>query len=138
MKKKWIWIVAVILVALALVFLADGKGTAFNHVLRNQEKLTEYAELCLDRPEAATRYRNWNTYRNNDYDVVLFQVSYVGFGSQSDETGFYYSPEDAAVGLGNGLEEEYSDTGVKFLGEGDNYTYVEKITDCWYWYERHW
>ena len=138
MKQKWVWIAAAIFVVLVTVFLADAKGTAVNHVLRNQEKLTEYAEICLEHPETATRYRNWNTYRMSDGGVVLFQVRYVGFGSQSDEMGFYYSPKDAVVGLGNDLEEEYSDTGVKFLGEGDNYTYVEKITDCWYWYERYW
>lgn len=138
MKRKWIWIAAVVLLVGSLAVLSDSKGMAVNHVLRNQHKLVDHAIACMEEPESADRYASWETEYRSAYDVVLFQVRYTGFGSQSDERGFYYSPQDTASGLGNDLDREPVDEGIKFYGEGDNYTYVEKITDRWYWYEMHW
>ena len=45
---------------------------------------------------------------------------------------------DVPSGIGNDLQQEWMEGGIRFLGEGDNYTYVEKLKDHWYWYERHW
>ena len=138
MKKKWLPAAVAVLLLIALVFCSDKKGMAVNHVLRNREQLTAYALQCMKQPERNTRYGSWDTQYDDKNDVVMFQVSYIGFGSQSDERGFYYSPEDLPNGLGNDLEETVVDSGLMFLGEGDNYTYGEQITDHWYWYEIHW
>ena len=138
MKRKWIWIIVMLLVVVILIVLSDAKGMAVNHVLRNHQKLEAHAAACIDRPENASRYGSWETTYRSDLNVVLYQIRYVGFGSQFDELGVYYSPQDIASGLGNTLGQEPAEEGVKFLGEGDNYTYVEKITDHWYWYEMHW
>lgn len=138
MKKKWILLAAGVLLLFAVVVCSDSKGMAVNHVLRNQEKLTAHALRCMDEPESATKYGSWDTDYRSDYRIVEFEVSYGGFGSQYDARGFYYSPQDEACGLGNDIRQELMGEGVKFFGEGDNYTYVEKITDQWYWYEMHW
>ena len=136
--KKWIWIVSIALAAAAIIFLTDVKGTAVNHVLRNEEALSAFAETYLECPEESTQYGSWKVDCGNTDGVVQFRVRYIGFGSQSDEWGFYYSPENRYVALGNGPESVPLRSGVQFSGEGDNYTYVEKITDHWYWYEIHW
>jgi len=136
MKKRWLWTVVIVLLAAAVLLLADTKSSAVHHVLRHQQQVTAYAERCLQHQAETARYEAWDT--SCEDGVVLFEVSYVGFGPQSDQKGFYYSPDDAVVGLGNELGTEIVDEGVKFLGEGDNYTYVEKIADHWYWFERHW
>ena len=138
MKKHWIWILFLVVLSAALLVLPNTKSGVCNQVRRNQAQLTECARTCMDRPGETVRYGSWDVRYDQTYGVVVFQVSYTGFGSQSDETGVYYSPLDAASGLGNDLGEELSEQGVKFLGDGDNYTYVEKITDHWYWFRRHW
>ena len=138
MRKYWVWIVAGVLVLFSLVLLSDAKSIAIHHVLRNEVALTAYAERCMERPEEAVRYGSWNTRRSETDGVIIFEVSYVGFGSESNQKGFYYSPEDEATGLGNDQEREPTEKGIRFSGDGDNYTYVEKIADHWYWFERHW
>lgn len=138
MKNRWIWVAAAVLVVLTLISVSDRKRSAINHVLRNEEQITEHANRCMEKPEEAVRYRSWNTRYNQRFDVVQFQVSYIGFGSESDEKGIYYSPSDVPVDLGNDIGTEQETQGSKYIGDGDNYTYVEKITDHWYWYEIHW
>ena len=138
MKRRWIWIVAGVLVLFSLVLFSDAKNVSIHYLLRNEEALTAYAERCMERPEEAVRYGNWNTRRNEADGVIVFEVSYVGFGSESNQKGFYYSPEDIATGLGNDQGREPAEKGIRFSGDGDNYTYVEKIMDHWYWFERHW
>ena len=126
------------LLAIALFFASDKKGIAIHHLQRNEEAVTAHARSCIENPDRTTNYQNWKTRYLAEYDAVLFQVSYTGFASQTDEIGFYFSLKDEPNGLGNNAGTEKSESGIRFLGEGDNYTHVEKISDHWYWYEIHW
>ena len=138
MKKHWIWITVVAVLSISLLLIPHTKEGAVRHVLRQQPRMEAYAQACMERPEEHTRYESWNTHYSEMYGVIQFQVSYLGFGSQSDEKGIYYSPSGvpSALGMDRGAEE--TDGGVRYLGEGDNWVYVEQIADRWFWFERHW
>lgn len=138
MKKHWIWISVILLLSLLLLLIPHTKGGAVRHVLRQQERMEAYARQCMEQPQEHTRYESWNTRYNAMFGVVQFQVSYIGFGSQSDEKGIYYAPdgEPSSLGMDRGLEQ--TDRGIRYLGEGDNWVYVEQIADHWYWFEQHW
>ena len=138
MKHRWVLLITVCLLAIAWIFASDKKGMAIHHLMRNEQIVTSHALSCMEEPDQTSRYQNWKTRYSAEYDVVRFQVSYTGFASQTDALGFYYSPQDEPNGLGNTQGIEETDSGIKFLGEGDNYTLVEKISDHWYWYEMHW
>lgn len=138
-KKHWIWIASLaVLSVLMLLLIPRTKDGAVRHVLRQQERMEAYAQACMEQPQDHTRYESWNTRYAYHFGVVIFQVSYLGFGSQSNENGIYYSPSGApnALGMDRGMEE--TDQGIRYLGEGDNWVCVERIADRWFWFEQHW
>ena len=137
MKRRWIWITVILLLAVSAIVCSDTKGMAVNHVLRHEEQVRAHALAYMKQPDEVVPYRSWEVRYDTVYGVVQFQVQYTGFASQADELGFYYAPENLACGLGNGPDREDWGNGVKFIGNGDNYTYVEKISDHWYWYDMH-
>jgi len=140
MKRKWVWalMIAVLLAAVYFAVWSNSRAAAVSHVRRNQDALEIYAENCMEQPEAYIRYKDWNTRWDSAEGVVVFQVSYLGFGSQSDAKGFYYAPDGRPRSFGCDLGQEQREQQILFLGEGDNYVLTEWIAPNWYWYEQHW
>lgn len=140
MKQKWLWLPIGAVVVLVVLFVAwtNSKAGVISHVQKNLAALEIYAENCMDRPEDYVNYNGWNTAYRAHYDVVTFQVSYLGFGSQSDEKGFYYSPDGQPKDFGCDLGQASTESGIRFLGEGDNYVETEPIAENWFWFEQHW
>ena len=140
MKRKWLWLPVLVAVLIAIGFSVwnHSKAGVISHVRRNLDELLHYAENCMAHPEDYVNYRGWNTSYRTHYGVVTFQVSYLGFGSQSDEKGFYYSPDGQVKDFGCDLGQEQREQQILFLGEGDNYVLTEQIAPNWFWYEQHW
>ena len=139
MKKRW----PLLLVLAAIVWIGsciwmNSKNGIIFYVRRHMDKLQVYAETCMDIPEDYANYKNWNTRYDQNERIVVFQTSYLGFGSQADEKGFYYAPDGRPRAFGCDLGEEQREALTLFLGEGDNYVLTEKIADNWFWYEQHW
>ena len=106
--------------------------------VRNLEKLEVYAQNCMEDPGTYVNYNGWNTSYRTHYDAVVYQISYLGFGSQANEKGFYYSPDGQPKDFGCDLRQEQREHQILFLGEGDNYVLTEQIAPNWFWYEQHW
>lgn len=140
MKQKWLWLPILTIVVLVGLFWGwtNSKAGVISHVRRNLEKLETYAENCLIEPENYVNYNGWNTQYKAYAGVVTFQVSYLGFGSQADEKGFYYAPDGQMRHFGCDLGQEQLENGTRFLGEGDNYVDTEPIAENWFWFEQHW
>lgn len=141
MKKHWSIVLAVFLIAVSawmLFVYPNTKAGAMQFFRTNESAMQEHAIICMGEPNTVWPFRGWDAGYSEDWGVSWFQVRYMGFGSEYKETGFYYSATDVPSGIGNDLQQERMEGGIKFLGEGDNYTYVEKLKDHWYWYERHW
>ena len=140
MKRKWIWIPIVVVVILAFAFLGwtNSRAGVVSHVRRNLDRLETYAINCAEHPGDYVNYNGWNTKYRAHYGVVTFQVSYLGFGSQADEKGFYYAPNGRPRTFGCDLGQEQREERILFLGEGDNYVLTEEIAPNWFWYEQHW
>ena len=131
MKKRWLWIGAVVLLAFSLLFLPKTKFGAIAHWKRNLDRMEAFAMEQMIETDETDNYFGWKTDYVPQYDVVVFQIYYGGFASQTDERGIYYSPSDTASGLGNDMYSLPQENGTVFLGEGDNQTYVEKLADHW-------
>lgn len=140
MKRKWLWLPIGAVVVLVVLFMAwtNSKAGVISHVQKNLAALEIYAENCMEHPEGYVNYNGWNTSYRAHYSIVTFQVSYLGFGSQSDERGFYYSPDGQPKDFGCDLGQEQREQQILFLGEGDNYVLTEQIAPNWFWYEQHW
>lgn len=140
MKKKWLWVPVASVVLIIILFTAwtNSKPCVISHVRRNLETLETYAISCAEHPEDYVNYKGWNTSYSFQDDSVTFQVSYLGFGSQADQKGFYYVPDDQPRTKGCDLGQEQREEQIIFLGEGDNYVLTEKIAPNWFWYEQHW
>lgn len=140
MKKHWIWLViaVVVVAAVFLMIWSHSKAGALSYVRRNLETLEEYATNCMQNPEDYVRHHGWNTRYRADCNAVIFEVSYLGFGSQADQKGFYFAPDGLPRAFGCDLGQEKTENGVRFLGEGDNYVLTEAIAPNWFWFEQHW
>ena len=140
MKQKWIWLPVLVILVISIGVSAwiNSKSGVISHVRRNLDKLEVYTQNCIEQPENYVNYNGWNTSYRAHYGVVTFQVSYLGFGSQSDEKGFYYSPDGQPKDFGCDLGQAQQEDQILFLGEGDNYVLTEQITPNWFWYEQHW
>ena len=140
MKQKWIWVPICVIVLAVLLFVGwtNSKSSVISHVQRNLDTLETYAKSCAERPEDYVNYNGWNTGYRAHYGVVTFQVSYLGFGSQADEKGFYYAPNGSPRTFGCDVKQTETENGIRFLGEGDNYVDTEQIAPNWFWFEQHW
>ena len=86
-----------------------------------------------------------STYGNFDVtywataNMVEFVSQKSGLGSSNTYEGFYYSPYDQLIGFqGNQVEFiEHQSGWIWNEVEGDNWEYIEKITEHWYWFEIH-
>jgi len=114
------------------------KAGGLRYLRENEAALQEHAVACKGDPNTVWPFRRYHAGYDQRCDISWFRISYTGFGSEYRETGFYYSETDTPSGMGNDLSQSISGDGIIFYGEGDNYSYVEKIKDNWYWYERHW
>lgn len=142
MKKKW-WLLAAALAVLLVCWIGGTvwRGSRAGILREIQQHLPEMeaqALICLEDPENAAEVHGWCPEYDARDGIVVFPVSYTGFGSRSDQRGVYYAPdgEPAARGCTEG-REELAD-GVKFLGEGDNYCISQPIAPNWFWFEQHW
>ena len=140
MKRKWMWvpIIAIALCAIGFSAWAGSKAGVISHVRRNLDEMETYANGCMEHQDDYVNYNGWNTSYQTQYGVVTFQVRYQGFGSQSNEKGFYYSPDGQPKDFGCILGQEQREQQILFLGEGDNYVLTEQIAPNWFWYEQHW
>jgi len=140
MKRKWIWIpiLMILVISIGVSLWTNSKSGVISHVCRNLEKLEVYAQNCMEDPGTYVNYNGWNTSYRTHYDAVVYQISYLGFGSQANEKGFYYSPDGQPKDFGCDLRQEQREHQILFLGEGDNYVLTEQIAPNWFWYEQHW
>ncbi len=138
MKKKWIWIIPLVLVLLiGGVRFFNGKTFL---IFWNKGDLDSMTAVATDpsMADGARKYGNWTVYYDEAWDVVTFVVRYRGFGPASRMRGFYYSPTGEPSGRGNDISRENQGKGIQFTGEGDNWTYTEKIAPNWFWFEQNW
>lgn len=154
MKKHWKWLLVVLLLLLLpwavkggrRLWAAGQKAYVWAYVERNREKLDVYAREHLTPTDQKPYKGLWPVSYDEQEHVLVFEVTYYGFGSESTMKGFYYSPDDVPSDLRQGeidgaTPADYvypADEGMTFCGEGDNFVYTQRITDCWFWFEQHW
>lgn len=143
--KKWLVLIGVAAaITFALYWLtSDTKGLLTGDLVNNQEELTILAQHLLGQESAdgaALLDKYSSTYEidvwQEDKVCVEFHGGASGFGSETSYYGFYYSPEDELIAL-HGHEAEFTadGTGWRWIGDGDNGGYVEKVLDNWYYFE---
>ncbi len=137
-----------VLAALALTFIIifsscsmnlTNKNAIIDVFNKNEESITEAVESgnFYDAMEIKGIYEV-SVYQN----YVDFQCGATGIVPSSSYYGFFYSPyNDPAVILGSGhTVDEFTQEGDGFIWnepEGDNEFYVEKLAECFFYYEMH-
>lgn len=140
--KKWFWLVLIcILCAGAVLYTksSDKKDDIINDMKQNLDTYAKAAEQVLENPNTAKKIdldgvKSIEVWNNRQVD---FTSSYLGFGSSAHVKGFYYSKDDVPRGW-QGVELTFKKKEKGLLWEqedGDNWCYVEKICDNWYYFE---
>ena len=108
------------------------------YVLSNRQELEAFVDDhdWGDTEGTATRYGTFEVTAWNNETMIQFQEASFGLGSASSYKGFYYVRDDNPVGF-QGAELSFSPQGSGFYWTDgtDNWQYVEKICDNWYWFE---
>lgn len=113
------------------------KWMIWQYVLRNQEKLTAYAQNVIDEQPLNPKYYNgWRVYYYSE-NMVEFCTSSFGLTPSTTYKGFYYSADDLPHGFQNvPVDFHETENGWEWTElVGDNIQYTERITLNWYWYE---
>lgn len=137
--KKWFWLFLIGMLCLGAVAYAkseDKKEDIIGEVKNSLDTYTEAAAQALDTGEKTDLkgIKEIEVWNNRQVD---FTTSYIGFGSSAHVKGFYYSKDDVPRGYqGVDLTFEEYEKGLKWEQEdGDNWCYVEKICDGWYYFD---
>lgn len=142
MKRKiyiFLSFLAVLLVLTCVwVPYSHSKNYIQNYIRKNADELTDYADKTIEtRPTQSSRYHGWEVSYYDTTDMVQFLVFGWGLAPSTKYRGFFYSPDDIPLGF-QGTTVEFEPSGNGWVWEeeqGDNRQYVEKIVDCWYWFE---
>lgn len=143
--KKLAIILALCITVLLLIFFAGSykrysdKKSIRNLVLNEMEFLNQCIETEAYEKIAELHGVSQLVYRNKEEETVT--VEYLcessGIASSGWYAGFYYSSEDIPLGL-QGISRSFIEKGKGWKWQeenGDNYEYIERITDHWYYYE---
>lgn len=137
-KRKWIWIVLVIIVATVIVVNNPKVRTnLFVHLYHQQieEGLRINAGVPAD-DAVLFGYKSVNTWPG-EHSMVEFLISGSGLGSATSYYGCYYSPDDVPLAFQN-MDVTLTQCGHdswKWSGKGDNRGKTMKIMDHWYYFE---
>lgn len=138
MKRKWIWIVLVVLIAGILIFHNPRVRTElfvrFYHQ-QIEEGLRQNAGVPAD-DAVLFGYESVNTWPG-EHQMVEFLISGIGFGSATSYYGCYYSPDDVPLAFQNTQAEltKCGEKSWKWSGQGDNQGKTIRIMDNWYYFE---
>lgn len=115
------------------------KEKIFDIVTKKQEKIIGYIEEADFDKKIKIRGIKWvNDSREDGY--INFYCGGSGMGGQSRYVGFYYLENDNIDVLINSYKNDlysFDQVGNSYTfkeKDGDNSFYVEKITDCFYYY----
>ena len=154
MKKRVVLIVGAIVIAVLIIgclfyyyfFVRGSFEKVSNYVNDHYEDLQDFVNSIEPNERKNTinvREFSYGTiprvYVWGDGETVEFHVTGFGIAPSSVEYGFIYSADDSAVGAGNIKDGfETTDKGWKWEEPGtDNYQYIQKIRENWYWFEFH-
>lgn len=134
--------VAVVALLLALyvfsLFKPFTKASVTRYVREHQPELNSYvAQILKERPIKQDNYNGWKVTYNFGTQQIDFSVGGFGLAPSSSYWGFYYTPDDAPIGI-DGSEVPLSKDGNGWSWQepdGDNSQYIEKICSNWYWYK---
>ena len=134
-KRKWIWILMVAILAVALLAVCNPQIRTNLFVRLYHEQIEEGLRMNSGVPAddvVLFGYKYVNTWEG-EHSMVEFLI-----GTRSgDYYGCYYSPDDVPLAFQN-TEAELTQCGHdswKWSTEGDNHGKTIKIMDHWYYFE---
>ena len=142
MKKRMciVLCISIFLIFLLTIYQHNIKWRIVNIVEQNIDRYAVVADELL-RGTSSTKtslsgikhIEGWNDVQ------VDFTYEYRGFGSKTSYYGFYYSVDDTPRAFqAMNVSFELQGKGMKWNEENsDNWCYVEKIQDNWYYFEIH-
>ena len=137
--KKVLLIIVILLLCFFLVPGKNHKEQVFKIVQDNQEVLQECVKTNdYERAKKIDGIEEVKYYQTGPY--TEFYCYGEGIVSSSVYYGFYYSPDDAPLGILYAAEEDLEPDEKDFSYEtpdSDNWYYTERITKNWYYYEVH-
>jgi hypothetical protein len=137
--KKVLLIIVILLLCFFLVPGKNYKKQVFKIVQDNQEVLQECVKTNdYERAKKIDGIEEVKYYQTGPY--TEFCCYGEGIVSSSVYYGFYYSPDDAPLGIVYAAEEDLEPDEKGFSYEtpdSDNWYYTERITKNWYYYEVH-
>lgn len=143
MKKSGFRIVVVVLLAvffLVFFFHLPPKSYIFRYVKSHRAQLEAFADrLISNRVRDETHYHSWRVSYSDTTGTVEFITGGYGLVPSTVYQGFYYSPKDERIGF-QGTKVAFTEHNRGWIWKdtrGDNWEYIEKIIDHWYWFEMH-
>lgn len=140
-KSKRASFIKGIAIALAIVFLFTAifvfpytKQGMHLTVTLWERQLTDFAQSQLEKQGGSSKtYPGLRMNVYPDANAVFFECTGMGY------SGFVYSADDIPIGF-QGMDMTFETHKGGWIWEepnGDNWMYVERITDQWFWYEMH-
>lgn len=141
MKKRYIFLGLCAVIIIMHMITPDRKQHTIKKVEKNLEVYAKVAHQILESKtdtEKITLKGIKDIAMWNDVQID-FTCNMGGFASATWYSGFYYSVDDVPRTF-QGYETQFQkyEDGLKWQQpEGDNWCYVEKIYDHWYYFEMH-
>ena len=144
--KRWNWIVALLLIALPVLWFRSLPSWEERTVAQFEEDravLEELAQQILEQDSTEgivlpTPWYSVDLYKKGIV-VVDFHLGSGGFASETVYCGVNYVPDDSNTVGFQGRQWDYwkpqGDGRLYYDPEGDNTCYVRKLAPCWYYYE---
>ena len=141
----------IIIIVGGVIFAVVSGLLFFNNLLKSKESIIQYVLSNQYELEEYINNYDWNTAESNSVRYGVFRVSpwneatmiqfetySIGLGSGASYKGFYYVSNDNPVGF-QGVQLSFSacNSGLYWTDGTDNWEYVEKISNKWYWFEAH-
>ncbi len=118
--------------------ILEMKQEVFLYVTENMEELNNYVKSGA--VPSSVKLGSWRAKSGvwNNGDMVQFEIGATGLVPSSTHYGFFYVKDDKPIGYQGayGVFFESGD-GLKAAFDNDDWEYVERICENWYWYEMH-
>ncbi len=135
----------ILIICLGILFICMITGDKKRNIIKRVEKnIDTYTQVVEQILESKVDPKNIKVANVKDIAVyndvqIDFTCKSGGFGSGTYYMGFYYSVDDMPRTFQGGeMPFEKYEKGLKWEEEeGDNWCYIEKIYDHWYYFEMH-